>query len=192
MQFDRHIIDFLQWLHDLLWLRKKKDTRPVVQRIGNPIRTPYGYLQQIRRYLPPEVPDRDVAAWIFMPLRGDIKKDDAKDYYVICLFLGAMANAKAVAITQREQAPKRRRALQATHRIIVVNASRWLNSWAGFESNLIFCGDFDLQGCSEFPHRNAERITKELVLTLRHRPIETIDWGAEIEILRKIISLSGP
>lgn len=190
MQVDRYIIDFLQWLYDLLWLRKKKEARPVVSKVGNAIRTPYGYLQQIRRHLPPEVPDRDVSAWIFMPLRGNVKKSDIKDYYIVCLFLGTVATG-VPAIAQKAPS-KRRRATDPTHRIIVVRASRWLNSWDGFESSFVFCGDFDLQGRSEFPHRNAEIITKELVMTLRHRSIEAIDWGSEIEIIRKIQSLSGP
>ncbi|MFQ3617446.1 MAG: hypothetical protein SNJ57_10050 [Cyanobacteriota bacterium] len=190
MQVDRYIIDFLQWLHDLLWLRKQKKVRTVVTKIGSPVRTPYGYIQQIRRHLPPEVPDRDVSAWIFMPLRGDVKKSDVKDYYIVCLFLGPVATG-VPAIAQKTPV-KRRRATSPTHRIIVVQASRWLNNWEGFESNFIFCGDFDLQGHSEFPHRNAKHITRELVMTLRRWPIEAIDWKAEIEILRKITSLSGP
>lgn len=189
MQVDRHIIDFLQWIHDLLWLRQKKHVRKVVDKIGDPVRTPYGYVQQIRRHLPPEIPDRDVSAWIFMPLRGEAKPEEIKDYYIVCLFLGAVSGSLA---SVAEANRKRRRALEPTHRIVVVAASRWINTWEGFESSFVYCGDHDLQGRSEFVHRNAEAVTRELVMTLRHRSIDTIDWGAEIEILRKIQSLSGP
>lgn len=193
MQLDRHIIDFFQWLHDLLWLRQKKHANKVVEKIGSPVRTPYGYIQQIRRHLPPQVPDRDVSAWIFMPLRGEASREEIKDYYIVCLFLGTVACAIPTASKSTPKAPgRRRRATDPTHRIIVVRASRWLNTWEGFESNLVFYGDYDLQGRSEFPHRIAENVTRELVMTLRHRAVETINWGAEIEILRKIQSLSGP
>ncbi len=190
MQVDRHIIDFLQWIHDLLWRRRKKHTRQVVEKIGGSTRTPYGYVQQIRRHFPPGIPDRDVSAWIFMPLRGETKREEIKDYYIVCLFLGAIACSNPAAAQPK---PRRSlRSLEPTHRIIVVAASRWLNTWEGFESSFVYSGDHDLQGRSEFVHRNAAAVTRELVMTLRHRSIDTIDWGSEIEILQKIQSLSGP
>jgi len=103
--------------------------------------------------------------------------------------LGAIAGFTPLG--EHPKAKKRRRALEPTHRIVVVGASRWLNSWEGFESNLVYSGDHDLQGRSEFTNHDAAVITQELVMTLRYRPIEEIDWKAEIEILRKIQSLSG-
>lgn len=189
MQIDRHIIDFLQWIHDLLWLRKKKHPEQVVEKIGTTLHSRYGYIQQIRRHLPPEIPDRDISAWMFMPLRGETKRVDTQDYYIVCLFLGAITGFTPLG--EHPKAKKRRRSLEPTHRIIVVTASRWLNSWEGFESKLIYTGDHDLQGRSEFINRDAAAITRELVMTLRHRPIEEVDWKAEIEILRKIQSLNG-
>jgi len=126
---------------------------------------------------------------MFMPLRGETKRVDMQDYYIVCLFLGAIARFTPLA--EHPKAKKRRRAIEPTHRIIVVGASRWLNSWEGFESKLVYSGDHDLQGRSELINRDAAAITRELVMTLRYRPIEEVDWKAEIEILRKIQSLSG-
>jgi len=74
MQIDRHIIDFLQWIHDLLWLRRAKHSQQVIEKVGAILHSRYGYIQQIRRHLPPEIPDRDISAWIFMPMRGEAKQ----------------------------------------------------------------------------------------------------------------------
>jgi hypothetical protein len=187
MRLDRHVLDFLNWLRNLLSYRAGQDQQKPFDKVGTAIRGSHGLLQEIKRYFPAGVPDRDVAAWVFYPFRYQAKKEDVHDTYIFCLKLGTTAaRGEKIPVGKVElKKGSRRRRSDPTHRLEICRGSHWLTKDNRFNATEIFAGDYDLQGDSQFAHQHAIELTKRLSYNLKHRKPEEMNWGFEIEQLRK-------
>lgn len=181
--FNRYVVDFLQWVHDVLWYREGERKIAPYEKIGKSIRSVDGYLQKIERNIPRGIPNRDVAAWLFMPFRTGVKRGDQVDWYILCLRAGKKQRSRVYVERGRS---RRQTSSINNYKILVFRSSHWLTRWEDYSSDEVFSVDLT------FHHdESAADLTDQLAMMLKTIPINEINWHFEVESLRKIQAIEG-
>ena len=164
MKFDRILIEFADWLRQVLWKRKG-----VVK--GKPYevlktwRGKYAIITQVDRPTP-----RAVATYVVSPFRYDKPQSAVKDYHLCFDHLGAVEGSGAISS-----------GFGHTHRISVYRASHFLNKNGQYDLEAVYTSDFDLQRSDPYRDRNALMIAAKLITYIKNEKPDAINWKREIE-----------
>jgi hypothetical protein len=72
-----------------------------------------------------------------------------------------------------------------THRIMVLEASRYLNQDGSYDTSTLFCQEYNFARGEHHPDRWAVAVVDELAKIISNSGIEEMDWQMEIELSRK-------
>jgi hypothetical protein len=182
MEFDRILVDILDWIRRSLWWRRRQRRLSKPYEILKSSRGKLGLLKLVERDTP-----RAVRTWVFTPYRtGEPKKDALIQDVHLCLdHLYPLDGEKKGGDLDQKQF--KYRGLVLTHKVTFLKASHFLNKDGSYNGSTIFCEGYDFLGSS--PHQMRDRYAvptlDDIAAQLKEFPPASFDWQFEVEAGRK-------
>lgn len=192
MQLDRLVLDILDWIRRSLFWRSNRQVKKQPYIILKMERGWRGMLKQVKRDTP-----RAVRTWIFTPYptagpskpehngHAFISRQGMKDYHICLDHLFPIRENAAKSDPGKPPRRGRLKPNSMTHRLTVLEASRYLNQDGSYDSSPIFSQEYNFERGDNYPDRWAIAVVDELAKIVGNSGIEEMDWHMEIELSRK-------
>jgi hypothetical protein len=192
MQLDRLVLDVLDWIRRSLFWRSNRQVKQQPYTILQMERGWRGMLKQVKRDTP-----RAVRTWIFTPYptagspksetngHGFISRKNMKDYHICLDHLFPIREEEARSPSGQPPRRGRLKPNAMTHRLMVLEASRYLNQDGSYDTSTLFCREYDFTRGDKYLDRWAIAVVDELAKIVGNSGIEDMDWHTEIELSRK-------
>jgi hypothetical protein len=182
MQFDRVVIDILDWIRRVLFWRSHRQVKQKPYEILKIERLWRGILKLVKRDTP-----RAVRTWIFTPFPipenglNTVSRQNIKDYHICLDHLLPLVGDNRAPVTPPSSSMRHR----PTHRVMVLEASRYLTSDGSYASSTLFSCDYSFARRDGSRDRWAIAVVDELAKIVGNGGIQDVDWHMEIELSRK-------
>ena len=195
MKFNLIVNDIIDWIRRILWYKENKVKKKPYE-ILEVVDGAHGFIKKVDRDTP-----RAVLTYIYTPypiFKENMNKtvQPVYDYHICLDHLWALDNPelhnsfRLLDNTQSFKIPKARmlrRMGDATHRISVLQASRYLDKEGNYITKTLFSNDYDFVGRDSPAYRDkyAIPVLKDVIRFLTTKEIYNFDWSYEISVSQR-------